>query len=88
MKNSEIKNLTTEEYSVVRQEGKGRVKRQIKFYNLDVIISVGYRVNSKPSVLLRKCAILLLKDYLIKGYTINQQRLQKQGTKNFYIIKG
>jgi len=69
---------TTEKYSVVRQEGKRNVKRQIKFYNLDAIISVGYRVNSKRGVLFRKWATQLLKDYLIKGYTINQQRLQKQ----------
>ncbi len=69
---------TTEKYSVVRQEGKRNVKRQIRFYNLDAIISVGYRVNSKRGVLFRKWATQLLKDYLIKGYTINQQRLQKQ----------
>ncbi|HHH53767.1 MAG TPA: Fic/DOC family protein [Bacteroidetes bacterium] len=69
---------TTEKYSVVQQEGKRNVKRQIKFYNLDAIISVGYRVNSKRGVLFRKWATQLLKDHLIKGYTINQQRLQKQ----------
>jgi len=69
---------TTGKYSVVQQEGKRNVKRQIKFYNLDPIISVGYRVNSKRGVLFRKWATQLLKDYLIKGYTINQQRLQKK----------
>jgi len=69
---------TTEKYSVVRQEGKRKVRREIKFYNLDAIISVGYRVNSKRGVLFRKWATQLLKDYLIKGYAINQQRLQKQ----------
>ena len=69
---------TTEKYSVVQKEGKRNVKRQIKFYNLDAIISVGYRVNSKRGVLFRKWATQLLKDYLIKGYIINQQRLQKQ----------
>ncbi len=69
---------TTEKYSVVRQEGKRTVKRQIKFYNLDAIISVGYRVNSKRGVLFRKWATQLLKEYLIKGYVINQQRLQHQ----------
>ncbi len=69
---------TTEKYSVVRQEGKRMVKRRIKFYNLDAIISVGYRVNSKRGVLFRKWATELLKDYLIKGYAINQKRLEKQ----------
>ncbi len=69
---------TTEKYSVVRQEGNREVKRQIKFYNLDAIISVGYRVNSKRGVQFRKWATQLLKDYLIKGYAINQQKLEKQ----------
>lgn len=69
---------TTEKYSVVRQEGNRKVNRQIKYYNLDAIISVGYRVNSKRGVLFRKWATQLLKEYLIKGYAINQQRLQKQ----------
>ncbi len=69
---------TTEKYSVVRIEGKREVRRQIKFYNLDAIISVGYRVNSKQGVLFRKWATQLLKDYLIKGYAVNQQKLEKQ----------
>ncbi len=69
---------TTEKYSVVRLEGNRKVKRQIKFYNLDAIISVGYRVNSKRGIQFRKWANQVLKDYLIKGYAINQQRLQKQ----------
>ena len=78
-KSGELEEIsTTEKYSVVRQEGKRKVKREIKFYNLDAIISVGYRVNSKRGVLFRIWATQLLKDYLIKGYAINQQRLQKQ----------
>jgi len=78
-KSGELEEISTTEYfSVVRQEGKRKVRREIKFYNLDAIISVGYRVNSKRGVLFRKWATQLLKDYLIKGYAINQQRLQKQ----------
>jgi len=69
---------TTEYFSVVQQEGKRKVRRRIKFYNLDAIISVGYRVNSKRGVLFRKWANQILKEYLIRGYAINQQRLQKQ----------
>ena len=69
---------TTENFSVVRQEGERKVKRLIKFYNLDAIISVGYRVNSIRGVLFRRWATELLKDYLIKGYAINQQQLKKQ----------
>ncbi len=69
---------TTEKYSVVRQEGSRKVKRQIKFYNLDAIISVGYRVNSKRGIQFRKWANQIIKDYLINGYAINQQKLEKQ----------
>ena len=78
-KSGELDEISTTEYfSVVRQEGKRKVQRKIKYYNLDAIISVGYRVNSKRGVLFRKWATQLLKDYLIKGYAINQQRLEKQ----------
>ena len=78
-KSGELEEIsTTEKYSVVRQEGKRQVKREIKFYNLDAIISVGYRVNSKRGVQFRTWATQLLKDYLIKGYAINQQKLEKQ----------
>jgi len=69
---------TTEKYSVVQQEGNRNVKRQLKYYNLDAIISVGYRVNSKRGVLFRKWSTQLLKDYLIKGFAINQEKLEKQ----------
>jgi death-on-curing family protein len=62
----------------VQKEGNRIVKRKIKYYNLDVIIAVGYRVNSKRGTDFRIWATQLLKDYLIKGYAINQQRLQKQ----------
>ena len=61
---------TTEEYSVVQMEGGREVKRKIKFYNLDLIISVGYRVNSKRGTQFRIWATNVLKDHLIKGYTV------------------
>ena len=70
-KSGELEELsTTEKYSVVRQEEKRKVRRQIKFYNLDAIISVGYRVNPKRGILFRKWATQLLKGYLIKGYAL------------------
>jgi prophage maintenance system killer protein len=70
---------TTEYFSVVQQEGKRKVRRKIKFYNLDAIISVGYRVNSKRGIQFRQWATKRLKDYLIQGYAINEKRLaQKQ----------
>lgn len=70
---------TTEESSVVQKEGKRVVRRKVKFYNLDAIISVGYRVNSKRGIQFRQWATKRLKDYLLQGYAINEKRLaQKQ----------
>jgi len=66
---------TTEESSVVQLEGKRNVKRNVKLYNLDAIISVGYRVNSKRGIQFRIWANKILKDYLIKGFSINEKRL-------------
>ncbi len=71
------KSATTEESSVVRQEGKRQVNRKIKFYNLDAIISVGYRVNSKKGTRFRMWATQRLKEYLVKGYSINQHRFEQ-----------
>ena len=52
------------------------VKQQVPFYNLDVIISVGYRVKSKNGVIFRQWANRILKDYMLKGYVVNQRRLE------------
>ena len=70
------KNLTCQDFRQVRKEGKRDVTRTIRFYNLDMIISVGYRVNSKQGILFRKWANNILKDYLIKGYAVNNKRLE------------
>ena len=59
----------------VRIEGKRRIQREISYYNLDVIISVGYRVNSRKATAFRRWATSILKQYLIKGYAIDQRRL-------------
>jgi hypothetical protein len=72
---------TTEESSVVRQEGKRQVRRSIRFYNLDAVISVGYRVNSKKGTQFRIWATQRLREYLVQGYTLNQQRLDAQQEK-------
>src|SRR5690554_883581 len=73
-KTSELEeDATTEESSVVQIEGNRKVKRKIKFYNLDAIISVGYRVNSKRGTQFRIWANKVLKDYLVKGYAINNR---------------
>ncbi|WP_343039974.1 virulence protein RhuM/Fic/DOC family protein [Tepidicella baoligensis] len=70
---------TTEDFSVVRQEGARQVKRQLKHYNLDAIISVGYRVNSSRATRFRQWATRVLRQHLVEGYTLNQQRLQERG---------
>ncbi len=68
---------TTEESSVVRQEGGRKVRRRIRFYNLDVIISVGYRVKSKRGTEFRIWATDVLKQHLVKGYSVHQKRLKE-----------
>ena len=67
---------TCKEHLQVRQEGRRSVRRQQKFYNLDVIISVGYRVKSVYGTRFRQWANKVLKDYLLRGYAINR-RLEK-----------
>lgn len=69
-------NTTTEQSSVVRQEGKRQVKREILFYNLDTVISVGYRVNSKRAVHFRQWATRILREHLTQGWTLNRQRFE------------
>lgn len=68
-------NSTCAENALVQTEGKRKVKRTIKIYNLDMILAVGYRVKSPNGIIFRKWATSILKNYMIKGYTINQKRL-------------
>lgn len=70
---------TCAKFAQVRQEGKRKVKREVLHYNLDAILSVGYRVNSKRGTQFRQWATQRLKDYLVKGYSINQKRLDELG---------
>ena len=69
---------TTEEISVVQKEGTRSVKRYLSFYNLDAIISVGYRVNSLKATRFRQWATKILKEFIIKGFVLDDERL-KQG---------
>ena len=66
---------TVAKFATVQKEGNKLVTRDIDYYNLDVIISVGYRVNSKRGIEFRRWANEVLKDYLIKGYSINSQKI-------------
>ena len=68
---------TVKEYLTVQKEGKRNVGRVVKYYNLDVIISVGYRVKSQRGTQFRIWANRVLKDYLVKGYAVNE-RLHKE----------
>ena len=70
------KDSTCQDFRQVRKEGNRNVTRSIPFYNLDMIISVGYRVNSKQGIEFRKWANQVLKDYMLKGYAVNQKRLE------------
>ena len=72
----ELDSSTAEESSVVQKEGNRFVKRKIKVYNLDMILAVGYRVKSPNGIAFRKWATSILKDYMLKGYAINQKRLE------------
>lgn len=68
---------TVAKNATVQTEGKRQVSREIEYYNLDAILSVGYRVNSKAGTQFRIWATARLKDYLLKGYALNHQRLQQ-----------
>ncbi|MBS1647328.1 MAG: virulence protein RhuM/Fic/DOC family protein [Bacteroidetes bacterium] len=70
---------TVAKFATVQKEGKREIERNIEYYNLDVIISVGYRVKSKHGTQFRQWATQRLKDYLAKGYAINQKRLDELG---------
>ena len=76
------KNRTAEEISVVQKEGSRSVKRNVSFYNLDAIISVGYRVNSAKATKFRIWATGILKEYIKKGFVLDDERL-KQGNAVF-----
>jgi hypothetical protein len=70
---------TTKDFLAVRTEGKRQVRRKLKHYNLDAIISVGYRVNSKRGVRFRQWATGVLREHIVQGYTLNAQRLAERG---------
>ncbi len=69
---------TTNSFTILQQEGKRKINRNVKFYNLDMILSVGYRVSSKRGTAFRKWAGTALKDYLVKGYAHNEKLLREK----------
>ena len=72
----ELYNSTVANFATVQKEGNRNITRNIEYYNLDMIISVGYRVKSKNGIVFRKWANKIIKDYLIKGYAANNMRLE------------
>jgi prophage maintenance system killer protein len=78
---------TCKDFLQVQTEGKREVQRKSKFYNLDAIISVGYRVNSTRATQFRIWATRTLKQHLVQGYTLNQRRLQEQGIEFDQVIR-
>ena len=70
------KDATVRKFRTVRQEGNRSVTRNIEFFNLDVIISVGYRVNTVRGIQFRQWANKVLKEYLLRGYAVNQRLMQ------------
>lgn len=75
---------TVKEYLTVQQEGKRRVSRTVEFYNLDVIISVGYRVKSHRGTQFRIWATQRLREYIVKGFTLDDERLKQVGGGNYF----
>lgn len=71
----ELDSSTVAKFATVQKEGSRNIKREINYYNLDMIISVGYRVKSQNGVIFRKWVTSILHDYMIKGYAVNQKRL-------------
>jgi prophage maintenance system killer protein len=80
------KKATVAKFATVQIEGDREVSRQIEYYNLDAILSVGYRVNSKRGTQFRIWATNTLRDHLVKGYTLNEKRL-KQEVQNYRELK-
>ncbi len=76
----ELDGSTVANYATVQNEGGRDVTREIEYYNLDMIISVGYRVKSKRGVEFRRWANKVLKQYVLQGYAVNQKRLNDLGS--------
>uniref|UniRef100_UPI00402872D5 RhuM family protein n=1 Tax=Holdemanella biformis TaxID=1735 RepID=UPI00402872D5 len=72
----ELDDSTVAKFATVQTEGNRKIQRSIEYYNLDMIISVGYRVKSQNGVIFRKWATSILKDYMMNGYAINEKRIE------------
>ncbi len=75
---------TVKEYLTVRREGDRQVQRTLEYYNLDIIISVGYRVKSIAATRFRIWATERLKEYIVKGFTMDDARLKESGNSRYF----
>ena len=79
-----IENSTVKEFLTVQKEGNRKIERKVKYYNLDMIISLGYRIKSKVATNFRRWATERLKEYMIKGFTMDDERLKGNGGGNYW----
>jgi hypothetical protein len=82
---SELSEMSTVNYQLtVQKEGKRKVKRQVAYYNLDMILAIGYRVRSPRGMQFRNYATTILKEYLVKGFAIDDEKLKNLGGGNYF----
>lgn len=86
--NELVREATVRKFRTVRTEGKREVERELEHFNLDVIISIGYRVNTKRGIQFRQWAAQRLKEYLVQGYAINENRLKQKQQEIEYLKTG
>ncbi len=75
---------TCQNFRQVQKEGNRNISRGLLFYNLEMIIAIGYRVNSNKAIAFRKWATKVLKEYMIKGFAMNDEKLKKLGGGNYW----
>jgi len=78
---------TIRKFRIVQTEGSRRVSREVDFYNLDMIISLGYRVKSHVATRFRQWATQRLREYIIKGFTLDDERLKQAGGGNYFDLR-
>lgn len=72
-----MEKTTIRNFRIVQKEGRREISRDVKHYNLDMILSVGYRVNSKRATQFRQWATKTLREHIVKGYTLNRKQIAK-----------
>ena len=79
-----VREATVKEYLIVQKEGNREVSRSIEHYNLDLIISIGYRVKSRVATNFRQWATARLREYIVKGFTMDDERLKGTGGGSYW----